>query len=114
MWRAFPRGRCNGAWRGPRGPGLALGRTDEADARLPAFIEQNQGDSAFQIAQIYGFRGDDDKVFEWLDRAYLQRDGGLPEIMFDPYLRKYWGDPRWAVILGKAGLYEAWVEHRQE
>jgi len=90
-----------------------LGRKDEADARLGAFIEQNQGDSAFQIAQIYGFRGDDDQVFEWLDRAYVQRDGGLPEIMFDPYLRKYWGDPRWAVILGKAGLYEAWLKHRE-
>jgi len=90
----------------------ALGRKDEADARLPAFIDQNQGDSAFQIAQIYGFRGDDDQVFEWLDRAYVQRDGGLPEIMFDPYLRKYWDDPRWAVILEKAGLYEAWLEHR--
>ncbi len=90
----------------------ALGRTDEADARLPGFIEQNQGDSAFQIAQIYGFRGDHDKVFEWLDRAYVQRDGGLPEIMFDPYLRKYWDDPRWPVILKKAGLYEAWLKHR--
>ena len=90
----------------------ALGRTDEADARLPGFIEQNQGDSAFQIAQIYGFRGDDDKVFEWLDRAYVQRDGGLPEMMFDPYLMKYWDDPRWAAILKKAGLYEAWVRHR--
>ncbi len=90
----------------------ALGRMDEADARLPAFIEQNQNDSAFQIAQIYGFRGDDDQVFEWLDRAYSQRDGGLPEMMFDPYLRKYWGDPRWDEILKKAGLYEAWLKHR--
>jgi TolB-like protein/Tfp pilus assembly protein PilF len=90
----------------------ALGRTEEADARLPGFIEQNQGDSAFQIAQIYGFRGDDDKVFEWLDRAYVQRDGGLPEMMFDPYLRKYWDDPRWESILKKAGLYEAWVKNR--
>ena len=89
----------------------ALGNTDEADARLSDFIEQNQSDSAFQIAQIYGFRGDQDKVFEWLDRAYVQRDGGLPEIMFDPYLRKYWDDPRWAVILKKAGLYEAWLKH---
>ena len=90
----------------------ALGRTEEADARLPGFIEQNQGDSAFQIAQIYGFRSDDDKVFEWLDRAYVQRDGGLPEMMLDPYLRKYWDDPRWAAILKKAGLYESWVRHR--
>jgi len=91
----------------------ALGRTDEADKRLPGFIEENQHDSAFQIAQIYGFRGDDDKVFEWLDRAYIQRDGGLPEIMFDPYLRKYSGDPRWAAILKKVGLYEAWLKHRE-
>ena len=91
----------------------ALGRTDEADNRLPGFIEQNQHDSAFQIAQIYGFRGDDDKVFEWLDRAYVQRDGGLPEIMFDPYLRKYSGDPRWAAILKKVGLYEAWLKRRE-
>ena len=90
----------------------ALGRTDEANARLPEFIDQNQGDSAFQIAQIYGFRGDDDEVFKWLDLAYVQRDGGLPEIMFDPYLRKYWDDTRWAAILEKAGLYEAWVENR--
>jgi TolB-like protein/Tfp pilus assembly protein PilF len=90
----------------------ALGRTEEADARLPLFIEQNQGDSAFQIAQIYGFRGDDDKVFEWLARAYVQRDGGLPEMMFDPYLRKYWDDPRWAAILKKAGLYESWIRYR--
>ena len=92
----------------------ALERTDEADARLPDFIEQNQHDSAFQIAQIYGFRGDDDKVFEWLDRAYAQRDGGLPEMMFDPYLRQFWGDPRWDEILKKAGLYEAWIENREE
>jgi adenylate cyclase len=90
----------------------ALGRTDEADARLPAFIEQNQHDSAFQIAQIYGFRGDDDQVFKWLDRAYVQRDGGLPEMMFDPYLRRFWGDPRWDEILKKAGLYEAWLKNR--
>jgi TolB-like protein/tetratricopeptide (TPR) repeat protein len=92
----------------------ALGRADEADARLPVFIEQNQHDSAFQIAQIYGFRGDDDKVFEWLDRAYAQRDGGLPEMMFDPYLRRFWGDPRWDEIIKKAGLYEAWMVHREE
>jgi hypothetical protein len=33
-------------------------------------------------------------------------------MMFDPYLRKYWDDPRWAAILNKAGLYEAWVRYR--
>lgn len=91
----------------------ALGRTAEADQMLAGFIERNQHDSAYQIAQIYGFRGDTDKVFEWLDRAHTQRDGGLTEILTDPYLASFSGDPRWADIVRKAGLYEAWVKHKR-
>jgi len=90
----------------------ALGRTAEADAKLTGFIEQNQNDGAYQIAQIYGFRGDTDKVFEWLNRAYEQRDGGLGEILTDPFLTKFNDDPRWVEIVRKAGLYEAWMKHR--
>jgi TolB-like protein/Tfp pilus assembly protein PilF len=86
----------------------ALGRTDEADARLAPFIEQNQQDSAYQIAQIYGFRGDQDKVFEWLERAYAQRDGGLPELLYDPFLKPFNTDPRWIGIVRKVGLLDAW------
>ncbi len=90
----------------------ALGRTADADQLMTGFIERNQHDSAYQIAQIYGFRGDDDKVFEWLDRAYTQRDGGLSEILTDPFLTTFSGDPRWAEIVKKAGLYEAWLKHK--
>ena len=89
-----------------------LGRTAEADARLVDFIEQNQNDAAYQIAQLYGFRGDLDKVFEWLERAYVQRDGGLPEMLLDPYLRTFSKDPRWTELVKKVGLYDAWVRHQ--
>ena len=87
----------------------ASGRTEEADASMLDFIEQNSLDSAYQIAQIYGFKGDTDKVFEWLNLAYVQRDGGLPEILHDPFLNQLSEDPRWAKILKKVGLYEAWL-----
>jgi len=87
----------------------AQGRTAEADARLAEFIEQNQADSAYQIATIYGFRGDIDQVFEWLELAYVQRDGGLPEMLSDPFLNQFSDDPRWVEILKKVGLYEAWL-----
>ena len=87
----------------------AQGRTEEGDARLVAFIEQNQADSAYQIATIYGFRGDMDLVFEWLELAYVQRDGGLPEMLFDPFLNQFSDDPRWVEIVKKVGLYEAWL-----
>jgi adenylate cyclase len=87
----------------------AQGNTEEADVRLIDFIEQNQADSAYQIATIYGFRGDIDQVFEWLELAYVQRDGGLPEMLSDPFLNQFSDDPRWVVILKKVGLYEAWL-----
>jgi adenylate cyclase len=90
----------------------ALGRTDEADAKLGEFIEQNRADAAYQIAQIYGFRGDTDRVFEWLELAFDQRDGGLPEMLYDPFLTKFSSDPRWVQILKKVGLHEAWLKTR--
>jgi adenylate cyclase len=89
-----------------------LGRTDEADARLAVLIEQNQDDAAYQIAQLYAFRGDRNQVFEWLERAYVQRDGGLPEMLLDPYLRAFSDDPRWTELVRKVGLYDAWLKHR--
>ena len=88
-------------------------RTAEADALLPDFIAQNEHDSAYQIAQIYGFRGDQDLVFQWLERAYAQRDGGLPEILYDPLMTQFSDDPRWAEVLKKVGLYEAWLKTRK-
>ena len=87
----------------------AQGRSEEADMRLVDFIEQNHADSAYQIATIYGFRGDADQVFEWLDLAYVQRDGGLPEMLSDPFLNQFSDDPHWVEILKKMGLYEAWL-----
>jgi TolB-like protein/Tfp pilus assembly protein PilF len=88
-------------------------RTAEADALLPDFIAQNQHDSAYQIAQVYGFRGDRDLVFEWLERAWAQRDGGLPELLYDPVLTQFSDDPRWVELLKKVGLYEAWLKTRK-
>lgn len=87
----------------------ALQRNEEADPQLITFIEQNQDDSAYQIAAIYGARDETDKVFEWLDIAYEQRDGGIPEVLHDPMLTSFSNDPRWAELLRKIGLYEAWV-----
>ena len=75
-----------------RGQGLALayhaaGKKKEADAALAEYIEKYQNDAAFQIAEIYAYRGETDKAFEWLERAYKQRDGGLSEMKGDPLLR---------------------------
>lgn len=80
----------------------ALGR--DVDAELRDFIKENQDNSAFQIAEIYAYRGETNKAFEWLERAYKQRDGGLTDIKGDPLLRRLENDPRYAAFLQKMKL----------
>jgi tetratricopeptide (TPR) repeat protein len=92
-----------------RGQGLALayvaaGKKKEAEAALADFIEKNQNEGAFQIAQIYAFRGETDKAFEWLERAYKQRDGGLSDMKGDHLLQNLQHDPRWPAFLKKMKL----------
>ena len=92
-----------------RGYGLALayhaaGKKKEADAALAEYIEKFQNEAAFQIAEIYAYRGETDKAFEWLERAYKQRDGGLTQMKGDPLLRSLERDPRYTAFLKKMKL----------
>jgi serine/threonine protein kinase/tetratricopeptide (TPR) repeat protein len=82
----------------------ALGRTKEADAALGELLEKDQESWAYQIAEVYAFRGDVDSAFEWLDRAFVQRDGGLTEMKGDPLLEKLEGDPRHTDLLRRMRL----------
>lgn len=82
----------------------ALGQRDEGDAALQALKDKYAGDSAYQIAQAYAFRGEPDMAFAWLDRAYDQRDAGLSEIKADPLMRGIMRDPRYAALLRKLKL----------
>jgi serine/threonine protein kinase/tetratricopeptide (TPR) repeat protein len=92
-----------------RGLGLALayyaaGKKKEADAALAEYIVKFQNDDAFRIAEIYAYRGEADKAFEWLERAYKQRDSGLTLIKGDPLLRNVERDPRYRAFLQKMKL----------
>jgi eukaryotic-like serine/threonine-protein kinase len=82
----------------------ALGRKKEADAALAEFIAKYQADGAFQVAEIYAFRGETDRAFEWLEQAYAQRDAGVTEIKGDLFLKSLEGDPRYIAFLKKMRL----------
>ena len=82
----------------------ALGRRKDSDASLVALKEKYAGDSAFQIAEVHAFRGETDLAFDWLDRAYRQRDAGLTEILGDQFLRGIVRDPRYKPFVGKMKL----------
>ena len=82
----------------------ALGRKKESDAALAELVSKYHAESAFQIAEVYAFRGESDRAFEWLERAYVQRDGGLAEMKGDPLLKSLEHDPRYAAFLKKMHL----------
>jgi serine/threonine protein kinase/lipoprotein NlpI len=82
----------------------SLGHPRESNVALEELIEKDSENSAFQIAEVYGARGEMDHAFEWLERAYEQRDGGLAEMKVSPRLRSLHGDPRWGAFLKKMGL----------
>jgi tetratricopeptide (TPR) repeat protein len=84
----------------------ALGREQDSNAALADLIAKYHTGAAYQIAQVYAFRGESDKSFEWLEHAYHQRDGGLPEIKTDPLLKNLRHDPRYTDLLKKMRLVE--------
>jgi tetratricopeptide (TPR) repeat protein len=83
---------------------FALGRREESDGALKKLIAGHQNDCAYQIAEVYAYRGETDKAFEWLDRAYRQRDPGTPELKTNPLMRSLRPDPRYAQLLKKMRL----------
>jgi len=83
-----------------------LGHAKESQQDLEQLIAQHAKEAAFQIAEIYAWRGERDKSFEWLERAYQQRDGGLSDIKTDPPLADLRDDPRYKTFLHKMNLPE--------
>jgi TolB-like protein/DNA-binding winged helix-turn-helix (wHTH) protein/Tfp pilus assembly protein PilF len=82
----------------------ALGHEQDSNAALATLIAKYETDSAYQIAQVYAFRGESDKSFEWLERAYQQRDGGLTQMEVDPLLKNLHHDQRFLLLLTRMRL----------
>jgi len=82
----------------------ALGREQDSNAVLAALVAKHHNDSAYQIAEVYAFRSESDKSFEWLERAYEQRDAGVPDIKVDPVFSSLRRDPRFTELLKKLRL----------
>jgi TolB-like protein/DNA-binding winged helix-turn-helix (wHTH) protein len=56
---------------------------------------------AFDIAADYALLGQNDKAFEWLDRAFVEREGGLMHLRVDDRFEAVRADPRFAALLGR-------------
>jgi TolB-like protein/tetratricopeptide (TPR) repeat protein len=91
-WRAF---------------GLPLGyysanRKADADDALNKLLARTE-DTEFQIAEVYGWFGNTDKAFEFLNKA-VNSDPGMIWLRHDPLLDKLQGDSRYTAILKRINL----------
>src|SRR5713101_4930959 len=79
-------------------------RVQESDAALAELTKNDAETAAYQIAEVYAYRGDMDRAFEWLERARRQHDPGLGNLRRDPLLENLQNDPRWNAFLHTMGL----------
>jgi serine/threonine-protein kinase len=79
-----------------------LGHAKESQQALDQLIAE--GAPAYAVAEIYAWRGEKDKAFEWLDRAYQRHTGS--DLRHDPLVTSLHGDPRFAALLRKMNLPE--------
>jgi TolB-like protein/Tfp pilus assembly protein PilF len=83
-----------------------LGDPDASKQALDPLIAKYANAAAYQIAEVYAWRGEKARALEWLERAYQQRDGGMSEIKTDPLLDSVRDDARFAALLRKLQLQQ--------
>ena len=82
----------------------SLGDDALAAQELKTLISKYSDTSAYQIAEVYAWKGDAERAFQWLDRAAAQRDAGLIFLKFDPLLATLRSDRRYVAWLKRMGL----------
>lgn len=83
---------------------FAQKRKEESDAALAKLISSYQDNAGVQIAQVYAYRAERDKAFEWLERSIAQKDPGMVNLKTDPLLANLRSDPRFKALLRKMNL----------
>ncbi|MBA7623130.1 Serine/threonine-protein kinase PknD [subsurface metagenome] len=83
-----------------------MGRREEALQLLDDLIKRSKEEyvSPLGVARFYFALGENDQGFEWLDKAYEERDGLLCVLKIDPECDSVRSDTRFTALLKKMGL----------
>ncbi len=82
----------------------SLGQTKESDESLSEAMEDHGHSQAYLIASALAYRGEPDRTFEWLSRAYEQRDPVLQYVKTSPDFDSLKSDPRYKALLHRMNL----------
>jgi len=82
----------------------ARGDRSAADAALAELIARDRDVMAYQVAEVYAWRDETDKAFEWLQISLENHDTGLLSLLIDPLVHSLKSDSRYHELLAKVGL----------
>jgi TolB-like protein/Flp pilus assembly protein TadD len=82
----------------------ARGERRAADEALAELIAKDRDFLAYQIAEVYAWRGETDKAFEWLQVSLDNHDTGTLSTFINPFMRGLRHDARYKSLLTKIGL----------
>jgi tetratricopeptide (TPR) repeat protein len=87
-----------------------LGEDDKVKELLDELKTQSEessaGSPAFYTAMIYAQMGEIDTAFQWLEKAYQDREVEMYWLNVEPPFEPLRNDPRWQVMLDKVGFPE--------
>jgi len=83
-----------------------MGMKDKAESLLRDLKEKSLESyiSPYSLSWIYFALGDEERGFQWLEKAYKEHDSWLCEIKIDPVFDKVRRDPRFIALLKNIGL----------
>jgi tetratricopeptide (TPR) repeat protein len=84
----------------------ALGNREASD---DALAELTEFGSWYQVARVFGYRGDADRTFEWLERVMEDPDHLPAWILVENAFRSVHDDERWLELMERLDLTEYWL-----
>jgi len=83
-----------------------MDQTDSAQEIRDDLLEKSKKEyiSQYFIALLYFALGENDQGFEWLEKAYKEKDIRLLSLKTDPLMDGFRSDPRYKALLEKIGL----------
>jgi TolB-like protein/Tfp pilus assembly protein PilF len=83
----------------------ALGNREASDEALAELIDSG---AKYHVALVFGYRGDADKTFEWLERVMQDPDRAPTFILTENAFHAVHDDERWPQLLARLDLTEYW------
>ena len=93
-------------WMGDAMVHHALGRAEQSERALDELIKKYGRVTPYIVAGVYAYRGEFDEAFQWLDRAFAQRDASLCMIKIHGRGINISSDPRYQSLVRKMNLPE--------